>query len=54
VEIIDIKTLKTIDIIFIAAFLVVFFLQLYYLLRYYLKAARHRDEEGNAGVVEVA
>jgi glycosyltransferase involved in cell wall biosynthesis len=48
VEIIDIKTLKTIDIIFIAAFLVVFFMQVYYLLRYYLKAARHRDEEGNA------
>lgn len=47
-EIIDIKTLKTIDIIFIAAFLVVFFMQVYYLLRYYLKAARHRDEEGNA------
>lgn len=47
-EIIDINTLKTIDIIFIAAFLVVFFMQVYYLLRYYLKAARHRNEEGNA------
>ena len=47
-EIIDIKTLKTIDIIFIAAFLVVFLLQIYYLLRYYMKAARHRDDDGNA------
>jgi len=45
VELINIKTLTTRDIIFLASLLVVFFIQVYFLLRYYLRLARHRDSE---------